>query len=183
LWQEEKVELRALFGIALRLMLRRIVREKKGILFCARRHASADSALRAQPWAFNDNTAAFQKTQIRTTAARFNLDMAAKANIGAPGACFGLAAEMKLQGITPNITTYNTLLSALAQGAHAPAALAVLEDMLAVGVSPDTTSFNHIIDVDIIFCAAPSLIPSSRPIELKGLRSYPSFGQEWRCLG
>ncbi|KAJ6499358.1 hypothetical protein C8R45DRAFT_982182 [Mycena sanguinolenta] len=128
-------------------MLRRIATcERKGILSCTRRWASAESPLRAQPWAFQDAPDAFQKTQIRTTAARFNLDMAAKGDVGASPACFALAAEMKQRGIKPNVTTYNTLLRALAQGAYGPATLATLEDMLAVGVAPDTTSLNHILD-------------------------------------
>ncbi|KAJ6475311.1 hypothetical protein C8R47DRAFT_1052915 [Mycena vitilis] len=127
-------------------MLRRIVREKKGLLSCARRHASADSNLRAQPWSFGENTAAFQQTQSRTTVARFNLDMAAKLDIGQVSACFSLAADMKQQGMAPTISTYNTLLRGLARGGYASASFAVLEDMLALNISPTATSFNHIID-------------------------------------
>ncbi|KAJ7096379.1 hypothetical protein C8R44DRAFT_717856 [Mycena epipterygia] len=127
-------------------MLRRIVREKKGSLFCVRRYAAeASPHLRAQPWAFNNNTAAFQKTQHRTTTARYNFDMAAKADVFQFPDCFALAAEMKQKGITPTISTYNTLLRALAHGGYAPQAFAVFEDMLSFGVSPDATSFNHLI--------------------------------------
>ncbi|KAJ7725878.1 hypothetical protein DFH07DRAFT_758394 [Mycena maculata] len=85
------------------------------------------------------------KTQLRTTTARFNLDIAAKADSSQFPACFDLAADMKKNGVSPNLSTYNTLLRALAHGGYAVATLAVLEDMLSVGVSPDATSFNHII--------------------------------------
>ncbi|KAJ7462230.1 hypothetical protein B0H11DRAFT_2054671 [Mycena galericulata] len=115
---------------------------KKGILLSARRYAST---LRAQPWAHMANPSPFQQTQLRTTAARFNLDMAAKADLAQFPACFALAADMKRQGISPNLSTYNTLLRALAHGGYATPTFAVLEDMLSVGISPDATSFNHII--------------------------------------
>ncbi|KAJ7783073.1 hypothetical protein B0H16DRAFT_1495224 [Mycena metata] len=117
------------------MLLRRIVREKKGVLFCVRRHASADSGLRAQPWAFRENadtfyddTAAFQKTKNRTTL------------------LLCLAAEMKQKGIAPTLLTYNTLLRAFAPGGFAPASLAILEDMLSMDVPPDVKSFNYIIE-------------------------------------
>lgn len=130
------------------MLLRRIVREKKDSLFCVRRYAEkASPHLRAQPWAFNDNTAAFQKTQHRTTTARYNFDMAAKADGLQFHGCFALAAEMKQKGITPTILTYNTLLRALGHGGYGPQAFAVFEDMLSFGVSPDATSFNHLIHV------------------------------------
>lgn len=130
-------------------MLRRVV-SKKGILLSPRRHASAESTLRAQPWAHMQNPAPFQKTQLRTTAARFNLDIAAKADVSQFPACFSLAADMKKQGVSPDISTYNTLLRALAHGGYATPTFAVLEDMLAVGVSPDAMSFNHIIHVEAL---------------------------------
>ncbi|KAJ7132806.1 hypothetical protein C8R43DRAFT_1239561 [Mycena crocata] len=128
-------------------MLRRIVLSGKNqeVLSCARRYASAESTLRAQPWAFADNNAAFDKTQLRTTAARFNLDIAAKADAAQFPSCFSLAAEMRDKGIAPNIYTYNTLLRALAHGGYASQTLAVLEDMVSVGIPPNAMSFNHII--------------------------------------
>ncbi|KAJ7901771.1 hypothetical protein B0H14DRAFT_2668377 [Mycena olivaceomarginata] len=122
-------------------MLRRIIREKTSLV--ARRY---ESTLRAQPWAFQEKQDNFQKTQTRSTVARFNLDMALKADVGAFPAVFALAAEMKQQGIKPTISTYNTLLRGLAQGGYGSAAWAALEDMLAVGITPDTTSLNHILD-------------------------------------
>ncbi|KAJ7262235.1 hypothetical protein B0H12DRAFT_1013042 [Mycena haematopus] len=72
--------------------------------------------------------------------------MAAKMDIGASPACLALAAEMKQLGIKPNVSTYNTVLRALSQGAYGPATLAILEDMLVVGVTPNTTSLNHILN-------------------------------------
>ncbi|KAJ7188331.1 hypothetical protein C8R46DRAFT_934185 [Mycena filopes] len=134
-------------------MLRRLVREKKAIFVYPRRHASAATGLRAQPWAFRENsdnfyddTAAFQKTRNRTTVARFNLDMGGHADMGQFSHCFALASDMKKKGIAPTLLTYNTLLRALVPGGFASASLAVLEDMLAVGVSPDAKSFNYIIE-------------------------------------
>jgi hypothetical protein len=129
-------------------MLRRIVREKKGVLVCARRYASAESSLRAQPWAFADNTADFQKSQQRTTAARFNFDLAAKADAAQFPSCFALALDMKNEAVTPNLATYNTLLRAMAHGGYSAPTLAVLEDMLSIGVAPNVISFNHIIHVN-----------------------------------
>ncbi|KAF7361943.1 Methyltransf-25 domain-containing protein [Mycena venus] len=112
-------------------MLGRCIVREKGILSCAaRRYASGESTLRAQPWSFQENAAPLQRTQIRTTASRFNLDMASKADVRAPHACFALAAEMKQQGIKPTTSTYNTLLRALGQRpGNGYAMLAVLEDM------------------------------------------------------
>ncbi|KAJ6609859.1 hypothetical protein B0H10DRAFT_1812604 [Mycena sp. CBHHK59/15] len=71
--------------------------------------------------------------------------MAAKADLSQFPPCFALASEMKQQGISPTISTYNTLLRALAHGGYAWQTLAILEDMLSVGVSPNASSFNHII--------------------------------------
>ena len=151
------------FTNALRSMLGRIVRHRKGSLFTARRCASTDSQLRAQPWSFAENASAFQKVDTRTTVARFNMDMAVKADNAYFPACFALAAEMKKQGVAPNLTTYNILLRSLAHGGYASATMAVLEDMISVGVHPNENSFKHIIDVDALssrclrsdFCVGP----------------------------
>ncbi|KAJ7287590.1 hypothetical protein C8J57DRAFT_1048704 [Mycena rebaudengoi] len=71
--------------------------------------------------------------------------MAAKADVAQFPTCFNLAAEMKRKGIPPDITTYTTLLRALAHGGYAAQTLAVLEDMVNFGVHPNATCFNHII--------------------------------------
>jgi pentatricopeptide repeat protein len=152
-------------------MLRRIIREKTSLV--ARRY---ESTLRAQPWAFQEKQDNFQKTQTRSTVARFNLDMALKADVGAFPAVFALATEMKQQGIKPTISTYNTLLRGLAQGGYGSAAWAALEDMLAVGITPDTTSLNHILDVNnnsIRWTRSSKLL--SRPTEEKRRPLSPTF--------
>ncbi|KAK7057242.1 Methyltransf-25 domain-containing protein [Favolaschia claudopus] len=127
-------------------MLWRVVRTKRGIDPCLRRYASVDSSIRAKPWSFNRDPSNFQKTQTRTTTARYNIDLANAADRGSSALCFNLAAEMKQNGFPPNTATYNTLLRSLAEGAYSSATLAVLEDMLAVGVAPNTISLNHILD-------------------------------------
>ena len=77
------------------------------------------------------------------------MQIMAAANSGNFPACFQVAAKMKTVGITPDISTYNALMSAVAQDANALFSWAILDDMLLVGVQPTTTTFTHLMDVTI----------------------------------
>ena len=84
---------------------------------------------------------------IHTT---LTLQMMAAANAGNFPACFRIAAQMKASGVTPNVSTYNTLMEAAAQDANALLSWAILDDMLLVGIQPTITTFTHLIDVIIM---------------------------------
>jgi len=57
---------------------------------------------------------------------------------------------MKMEGLTPDIVTYNLLMRAAAQSARITDAWAILEDMEAVGVQPTALTFNHLINVCLL---------------------------------
>jgi len=75
------------------------------------------------------------------------MQIMAAANSGNSPTCFQIAAKMKAADITPDISTYNALMSAVAQDANALFSWAVLDDMLLVGIQPTTTTFTHLMDV------------------------------------
>jgi pentatricopeptide repeat protein len=75
------------------------------------------------------------------------MQIMAAANSGNFATCFQIAAKMKAAGITPDISTYNALMSAAAQDANTLFSWAVLDDMLLVGIQPTTTTFTHLMDV------------------------------------
>ncbi|KAA1471768.1 hypothetical protein DENSPDRAFT_837838 [Dentipellis sp. KUC8613] len=55
-------------------------------------------------------------------------------------------SDMKRLGVKPDLRTYNTLLSVLAESAMHYETLAVVEDMKAMGIRPDVQTHNHIIN-------------------------------------
>lgn len=69
------------------------------------------------------------------------------ANSGNFPTCFQIAAKMKATGVTPDILTYNALMSAVAQDGNTLFSWAILDDMLLVGIQPTTTTFTHLMDV------------------------------------
>lgn len=62
-------------------------------------------------------------------------------------ACLEIAADMKAQGIRPDLTTYSSLMEATAHGGGWFEAWAILDDMLLVGVKPDINILNNLIYV------------------------------------
>ena len=75
------------------------------------------------------------------------MQIMAAANSRSFAACFETAAKMKAAGITPDISTYNALMSAVARDPNSLFSWAVLDDMLLVGIQPTTTTFTHLMDV------------------------------------
>jgi pentatricopeptide repeat protein len=69
-----------------------------------------------------------------------------------------LAAQMKGDGVQPNLAIYNCLLEAAANGVFWLEAWAILDDMLFVGIKPDTMSFNHLLHVRRSPCPRPLLV-------------------------
>jgi pentatricopeptide repeat protein len=77
----------------------------------------------------------------------YTMQIMAAINIGNYPSCFQVAAKMKSSGISPDISTYNALMNAVAKDGHALLSWAILDDMLLVGVKPTTTTFAHLIEV------------------------------------
>ena len=71
------------------------------------------------------------------------------ANAGNIPMCFQIATKMKLSRIKPDISTYNALMSAVAQDGNSLFSWAILDDMLLVGIKPTVTTFTHLIDVNM----------------------------------
>ena len=91
----------------------------------------------------------FMQPPSQTT---LTMQIMAAASSGRLPACFQIAAKMKAAGITPDISTYNALMSAVAQDSNALFSWAILDDMLLVGVRPSTTTFAHLMDVIMTCC-------------------------------
>ena len=81
------------------------------------------------------------------THTNLTMQIMAAANSGNFPTCFQIATKMKAVGITPDISTYNALMNAVAQDANSLFSWAVLDDMLLVGIQPTTTTFTHLMDV------------------------------------
>lgn len=75
------------------------------------------------------------------------MQIVSAANAGNFPACFQIATRMKATRITPDISTYNALMNAVAQDANALLSWAILDDMLLLGIQPTVTTFTHLIDV------------------------------------
>ena len=63
--------------------------------------------------------------------------------------CFQIAAKMKSSGISPDISTYNALMYAVAEEGDAMLSWAIFDDMLLLGIQPTTTTFAHLIHVNM----------------------------------
>lgn len=83
------------------------------------------------------------------THTNLTMQIMAAANSGHSPTCFQIAAKMKAAGITPDISAYNALMSAVAQDANMLFSWAILDDMLLVGIQPTATTFTHLMDVII----------------------------------
>ncbi|KAF9648574.1 hypothetical protein BDM02DRAFT_3115184 [Thelephora ganbajun] len=75
---------------------------------------------------------------------RYNLAFGHLADRGDLIQCLQLAAQMKAQGIKPDVLTYNCLIRACGREALAKQAAAIFEDMLAVGLQPERETFHSL---------------------------------------
>lgn len=103
---------------------------------------NTDASLRHKPWEFDRAGAPDSSRGSPYTTA-----LQTAADRGAASDCFGIAKQMKKDGVAPTIETYNLLMRAAAQNARTTDAWAILEDMEAVGVQPTALTFNHLINV------------------------------------
>jgi pentatricopeptide repeat protein len=97
------------------------------------------------------------------------LQIMAAANVGNFPTCFRIAAKMKASGLTPDISTYNALMSAAAQDGNAILSWAIFDDMLLIGIRPTISTFTHLIDVIMTpfhFQVSPLTGISRRNVEL-----------------
>lgn len=80
---------------------------------------------------------------------KFTMQIMSAINSGRPSSCFQIAAKMKSLDKSPDISTYNGLMHAvaLAKDSNLILSWAVFDDMLLVGVKPTVTTFVHLIDV------------------------------------
>ncbi|KAF8894120.1 hypothetical protein BD779DRAFT_1669601 [Infundibulicybe gibba] len=69
----------------------------------------------------------------------------AEAEKGRFPACLEIATQMKLEGVAPDLATYNALMFAAAHDACWFETWAILDDMLLLGVKPTAATFNHLI--------------------------------------
>ncbi|KAG6907662.1 hypothetical protein DXG01_007866 [Tephrocybe rancida] len=93
---------------------------------------------------FTGDTHAQQAT-TRTSKARFNMRMMEAAEQGRYADVLDIAANMKSEGIQPDLTTYSALMRAADRHRRWLDAWAILDDLLAVGLQPDITIFNYFI--------------------------------------
>jgi hypothetical protein len=95
-------------------------------------------------------------------------------------ACFKIALKMKTIGMTPDISIYNGLMSAIAaKNGHALLAWAILDDMLLEGIQPTVTTFFHLIHVIMTpfhFQVSPLIGISRRNVKLP----VDICGAHWR---
>ena len=77
----------------------------------------------------------------------YAMQMVTAANGGNLPVCFQIATRMKATRKSPDISTYNALMNAVARDAHSLLSWAILDDMLLLGIQPTVTTFTHLIDV------------------------------------
>lgn len=58
-----------------------------------------------------------------------------------------IAAQMKADGVNPNLATYHYLLKACAHGGWHQEARAVIEDMQQLGIKPDRQALHYLMQV------------------------------------
>lgn len=78
---------------------------------------------------------------------RYNLILGRLADRGDLAQCLYLAAQMKAQGVKPDILTYDCLIRACVKDGLAKEAMAIFEDMLATGLRPERETFHLLFEV------------------------------------
>ena len=87
---------------------------------------------------------------------RYNIALGHLADGGDLIQCLRLAAQMKEQGIKPDILTYNCLIRACGKDVLPMQAAAIFEDMLAVDLRPERETFHLLFKVRSSTCMTPS---------------------------
>jgi len=81
---------------------------------------------------------------------RFNLALGYFADRGDIIRCIKTAAQMKTQGVKPNVLTYNYLIRACEKDALSRHASAIYEDMLSMGLQPERETFHSLFKVSLL---------------------------------
>jgi pentatricopeptide repeat protein len=77
------------------------------------------------------------------------LDLVDKSRRGRYAECLQVAAQMKQEGVRPDLATYNALLESASKSYTLQMdTWAIFEDMLASGVKPDVNTINFILKVE-----------------------------------
>ena len=84
-----------------------------------------------------------------TKLAKFNTELANFESLGKIAEAFATCHAMKQEGIRPNRTTYDHLLSLCAKRFAPREAWAILEDMASVGIVPDKSAFHNVLQVTL----------------------------------
>jgi pentatricopeptide repeat protein len=85
---------------------------------------------------------------------RYNLALGHLADKGELVHCLKLAAQMKVQGVKPDILTFNCLIRACERDALSRHATAIFEDMLAVGLQPERETYHLLFKVFVFRSAS-----------------------------
>lgn len=67
------------------------------------------------------------------------------------GKCFDIAAQMKAQGVEPNLHTYNMLMFAASIDFRGLDAWAIFDDLILYGFEPNVAIFNTMLNVALLF--------------------------------
>lgn len=104
-----------------------------------------------------------------STLAKYNMELAKLDSYHRVSDAFEVCQKMKEEGVVPDKTTYDHLLSLC--GAHLMPleAWAILEDMISVGIPPDRSAFHHVMRVSA-FCDVSCIPPNRVDIVYGGTR-------------
>jgi pentatricopeptide repeat protein len=97
----------------------------------------------------------FRSGQIGTSLQRRNMELGRHAAASRLQAVVRLCADMKADGVTPDVTTYHYLLRVLAEHGMHKECLATLEDMEAIGITPDLQAYHYTMQVSRTRAAPP----------------------------
>jgi pentatricopeptide repeat protein len=89
---------------------------------------------------------------------------------------------MKVEGIKPDIVTYNALLLAASRAGLSLHAWAIFDDMELMGIRPDPTSFYHLLNVTRNICqfmAFTEFLILFYFHRRSDRRSQPTCGESW----
>lgn len=81
---------------------------------------------------------------------RYNLALGHLADEGNLVQCLRLAAQMKTQGVKPDVLTYNYLIRACGKEGLVKHAVAIFEDMLAARLQPERETFHSLFKVSLL---------------------------------
>ena len=114
---------------------------------CPRRRFSVQiqpDTSRPAPLMFQRDVA-HTKQHERTQLAQFNKAIQTAMRHDDFAASLNLAAEMKELGVTPDVTTYNQLISAASSHCYHVDARAIFDDMILLGIQPNAETFHALL--------------------------------------